>query len=138
MMTALAKSSELTSGATFSFTRSPPTMVGVKCSRTPNSLNWMVTVLAAALALHDGIGILAAGQEAGFLAVLGNQVRLGEALEEALGLQRLDDAAQVVLAVEEEQVQEVAEAPSRPVLVLSKAGAANCCVVVRPNQRPSL
>ena len=42
--TALAKSSELTSGATFSFTRSLPTMVGVKCSLTPNSLNWMVTV----------------------------------------------------------------------------------------------
>ena len=37
--TALPKSSELTSGATFNFTRSVPTMVGVKRSRTPNSLN---------------------------------------------------------------------------------------------------
>ena len=38
-VTALLKSSELTSGATFSLTRSLPTMVGVKFSRTPNSLN---------------------------------------------------------------------------------------------------
>ena len=67
-------------------------MVGVKSRRTPNSLNWIVTVLPAAPALHDGIGILAAGQEARFLAVLRDQVRLGQALEETLGLQRLDHA----------------------------------------------
>ena len=42
-MIALEKSSELTSGRTFSLTRSSPTMVGVKFSRTPNSLNWIVT-----------------------------------------------------------------------------------------------
>ena len=44
-----------------------------------------------------GIGKLAAGQEAGFLAALGDQVRLGQALEQPLGLQRLDHGAEVVL-----------------------------------------
>jgi len=38
-MTAFEKSSELTSGRTFKLIRSPPSTVGVKLSRTPNSLN---------------------------------------------------------------------------------------------------
>ena len=37
--TALAKSSELTSGLTLRLIRSPPSTVGVKLRRTPNSLN---------------------------------------------------------------------------------------------------
>ncbi len=44
-MTALAKSSELTSGLTLMWIRSPPSTVGVKARRTPNSLNVMVTEL---------------------------------------------------------------------------------------------
>ena len=68
-----------------------------------------MTAGAAALPLNDRIRILAAGEEAGFLAVFRDQVRLGEALEQALVLQRLDGAADVVLRVEEEQVEEVAE-----------------------------
>ena len=63
----------------------------------------------AAAALRDRHRELAAGEEAGFLAALGDEVRLGEALEQALRLQRLDHGAEVVLLVEEEQVQEVAE-----------------------------
>ena len=76
----LAKSSVLTSGRTFSRMTSPA-IVGVKFSRTPNSLN--ETVTAAGCALDDGNRKLAAGQEAGLLAVVGDQVRLGEALEAA-------------------------------------------------------
>ncbi len=39
---ALLKSSELTSGRTFRLIRSLPRIVGVKCRRTPNSLNKIV------------------------------------------------------------------------------------------------
>ena len=38
-MIALVKSSALTSGRTFRLIRSPPSTVGVKFRRTPNSLN---------------------------------------------------------------------------------------------------
>ena len=90
-----------------------------------------------------GIGNLAAGEEARFLAALGDQVRLGEALEQAAGLQRLDDRAEVVLRVEEEQVQEVAERELALALVTCAEVAAafvdsaaksapNCCVSTRP------
>ena len=44
-------------------------------------------------ALHDRHRNLAAGEKAGFLAVVGDQIGLGEALEEAARLQRLDDRA---------------------------------------------
>ncbi len=44
-VTALAKSSELTSGFTFRWIRSPPSTVGVKFRRTPNSLKMIVTAL---------------------------------------------------------------------------------------------
>ena len=91
------KSSELTSGLTFRLIRSPPSTVGVKCRRTPNSLNMIVTRLSLRAGLHDGIGILAAGEEARFLAVGRDQVRLGQALEQSLGLQRPDDGAEVFL-----------------------------------------
>ena len=79
-----------------------------------------------------GIGELAAGEEAGFLAVARDQVRLRQALEQALVLQRAHDAAEAFLGVEHEEVQEVAEDEAcRP---RSHSGAENCCVVVRPNQ----
>ena len=92
-----AKSSVLTSGLTLRCTRSPLT-IGVKFRRMPNSLY----MHADARALPPepcaiGIGNLAAGEEARFLAALGDEVRLGEALEQALGLQRLDHRADVVL-----------------------------------------
>ena len=102
----LLKSSELTSGRTFSRITSPA-MVGLKVRRMPNSLN--TTGDRARGALHDRDRELAAGQEARFLAVVGDQVRFGEALEPAGRLQRLEHAADAVLAIEEEQVQEVAE-----------------------------
>ena len=105
---ALAKSSVLTSGRTLRCTRSPLT-VGVKFRRTPNSLNWTDTADVGARALRDGNRELAAGEEAGFLAAFGHQVRLGQALEQPAVLHRLDHHAQVVLLAEEEQVQEVAE-----------------------------
>ena len=63
----------------------------------------------AALRLHDRIGIFAARQKRGFLAVLRNQVRLGEALEEAFVLQRLDQRAELLLRVERKEIQEIAE-----------------------------
>ena len=62
-----------------------------------------------ARSLRDRHRELAAGEEARFLAALGDQVRLGEALELPFGLQRLDHRAELVLGVEEKQVEEVAE-----------------------------
>ena len=73
----LLKSSELTSGRTFRRMTSPA-IVGLKFSLTPNSLNMIVTVLSRAAALHDRYRELAAGEKAGLLAVVGNQVRFGE------------------------------------------------------------
>src|SRR5262249_1702660 len=63
-----------------------------------------------ARALRDRQREFAAGEEAGFLAALGDEVRLGEALEETAGLQRSNRGAEVVLLAEEEQIQEVADA----------------------------
>ena len=84
----LAKSSVLTSGLTFSRMTSPA-IVGLKFSRMPNSLN--TTVTAPVAALDDRHRELAAGQEAGLLAVVGDQVRLGEALKGTAVLERPDD-----------------------------------------------
>ena len=90
----LAKSSVLTSGGPSGECGRRST-VGVKFRRTPNSLNSIVMRVAAAR-LGDGNRELAAGEEAGFLAAFGNQVRLGQALEQAARLQRLDQHAQVI------------------------------------------
>ena len=124
----LLKSSALTSGRTFRRMTSPA-IVGLKFSFTPNSLNMIVT--AARIALHDRHRKLAAGEKARLLAVVGDQVRLGERLEQALLLERLDDRAEAFLAVEEEEVQEIAE-DEPPSFSSSKSGAENCCVVIRP------
>ena len=67
-------------------------------------------------ALHDRHRKLAAGEEARLLAVVGDQVRLGERLEEALLLERLDGDAEAFRAIEEEEVQEIAE--DQPALLL--------------------
>jgi hypothetical protein len=48
-------------------------------------------------------------EEAGFLAVGRNQVRLGKALKEPLGLHRANRGAEAFLGVEHEHVEEVAE-----------------------------
>ena len=87
----------------------------------PYSLNWMA-ISSPPVPWTTGYGILAAGEEARLLAVLRNQVRFGEALEEALVLERLDRGAEVVLGVEEEQVEEVAE---HELALFVPAGAAN-------------
>src|SRR5262245_49052350 len=60
-------------------------------------------------ALHDGHGKLAAGEKTGFLAVVSDQIRLREALEMPRGLKGPYNRAEVVLGVQEEKVQEVAE-----------------------------
>ena len=80
----LLKSSELTSGRTFRRIRSPA-IVGVKFSRTPNSLNCDRHLAERP---DDRDREFAAGEEARLLAVVGDQVRLGEALEIAGLLQR--------------------------------------------------
>src|SRR5207245_11541437 len=59
--------------------------------------------------LRHGDRDLAAREEARFLAAFGDEVRLGEALEQTARLQRLDDRAQIVLEIPDEEVQEVAE-----------------------------
>ena len=87
----LAKSSVLTSGLTLSRITSPA-MVGVKFRRMPNSLKMTVTALFALTTLDDRNRKLASGEEARLLAVVGNQVRFGEALECALLLQGAERA----------------------------------------------
>src|SRR4029453_7514885 len=78
---------------------------------------------------HDGDGIgaaclydrywkLAARQEACFLAVIGNEVRLGEALETAFLLQRADDTANAPFLVKEHQIEEIAEDQAPGLLVV--------------------
>ena len=69
-------------------------------------------------ALHDRHRELAAREEARFLAVVGDQVRLGKRLEEALLLERLDDGAEAFLAVEEEEVQKIAEEQAAVLLIV--------------------
>src|SRR5207342_1868123 len=65
--------------------------------------------VVARAALHDWNRELTTGEEAGFLAVVGNEVRLGQTLEPATLFERLDDAPDAFLLVEEEQIQEIAE-----------------------------
>ncbi len=130
MVSALAKSSELTSGATFSFTRSLADDGGREVQPDAELLELNRHSVAVAAALHHGVGILAAGQEAGFLAVFGNQVRFGQALEQPLVLQRLDDAADAVLRVEEEQIQQVAE--DDPSLIERRNGKLLCARAADP------
>ena len=69
----------------------------------------IVTEFEPDAGLHDRNRELAAGEEAGFLAVDRDQVRFGQALEEPFALQRADGGAEAVLAAEDEQVQKVAE-----------------------------
>ena len=61
-----------------------PAIVGVKVRRMPNSL-YCTRHLADVAADHRNRNF-AAGEEAGLLAVVGDQVRLGQALEEAAAL----------------------------------------------------
>ena len=68
-----------------------PAIVGVKFRRMPNSLKMTVTV--PVLLEHNGDRKFTAGQEAGFLVVVGNQVRFGQTLEGTSLLERAQDAA---------------------------------------------
>src|SRR5579864_4989863 len=64
---------------------------------------------AAGAWLRDGDWDLATGEEAGLFPALGYQVRLGETLEQPTLLQRLHERPDIVLGIEEEEVQEIAE-----------------------------
>ena len=59
--------------------------------------------------LRDGHGKFAAGEEARLLAALRDEVRLGQALEQAARLERLDREPEVVLLAQDEEVQKVTE-----------------------------
>src|SRR5262249_26476214 len=63
----------------------------------------------AGVTTDNGHRNFAAGEETGLFAVVGDQVRFGQALEEPTALERLQDAANPLVFLEEEQVQEVAE-----------------------------
>ena len=84
-----------------------PAIVGVKFRRTPNSLYEHGHV--ADVARHDRHGKLPARQEAGLLTVVRDEVRLGQALEAAVLLDRLQDPADARRSLEEEEVQQIAE-----------------------------
>src|SRR6185503_6382387 len=62
-----------------------------------------------ARSLRDRDWELATSQEARFLPAFRDQIRLGEALEQATRLESTDQDAQVVLLTQDEQVQEVGE-----------------------------
>ena len=84
-----------------------PAIVGLNVSRMPNSLNCDGD--AAARALHDRHRKLAAGEKARFLVVIRDEVRLREALKLPRALERPDQRADVVLRIQKEEIQEVAE-----------------------------
>src|SRR5262249_38161897 len=58
---------------------------------------------------HNWEGELATGEEAGFLAVDGDQVGLGKDLQKIFTLQRLNDRSEVNIGTEQEQVQNVVD-----------------------------
>ncbi len=84
---------------------------------------------------------LAAHQEAGFLAIGGNQVRLRQDLQKVAGLQRLDESAQVQIGSKGEDIQGVGNGECVGLLRLLPAvpvtpwmvGAGNWPVVIRPD-----
>src|SRR5690242_4489855 len=57
--------------------------------------------------LRDGNGKLATGEKAGFLAAGGHQVGFGQDLQQAAGLHVTDDGAEVDIAPERKNVQNV-------------------------------
>src|SRR5580698_10364594 len=59
--------------------------------------------------LDDGERELAAGEEAGFLAVYSDKSGLGQNLEQVLGGQRLDHRAQVNVGLEQKHIENVAD-----------------------------
>src|SRR5579871_5434943 len=63
--------------------------------------------------LHDRERELASGEKAGFFSVDGNQIRLGENLQEIFSLQSLDYGAEVDIRSKEKQVQNVVDRGSR-------------------------
>src|SRR5262249_23194641 len=60
-------------------------------------------------AVNDGNGEFASCEKACFLTVVGDEIRLREALEISGLFQRLQERADVVLRVEQEQIEEVTE-----------------------------
>ena len=78
-------------------------------------------------ALDDRNRELAAGEEARLLAVVGDQVRLGEALEVALRLERLQDCAEALAVVEEKRLRKsLNTCRDRPRARVPRT-AASCC-----------
>ena len=129
-LTPFAKSSVLTSGATFRRIASPA-IVGVNFSRMPNSLNCHGH--RAGGALHNRNRELAAGQEARLLPVVGNQVRLGEALKRAALLKRPHEHAVCRTWRSKKNRFRKSLNVNVPLVPSSKSGAENCCVV-RPRK----
>ncbi len=131
-LTPLGKSSELTSGLHLQ----TDDVAGDRRREVQPDAELLVkdrdSASATDSALHDRHGHLAAGEEAGFLAVVGDEVRFGEALQQPPALQRLQQAADVVLRVEEEQVEEVAEGQAASSVEERCRRTAACAV--RPTQ----
>ena len=133
MVSALAKSSELTSGATFSLTRSVPTMVGVKVRRTPNSLNWIVTELRSPPPCTTGYGYSPPARKLASLPF--SAIRFGSARlwKSPLFCSALMTPPTLFFASNRNRFSRSLNT-TRP---SSKTGAANCCVLVRPIHRSS-
>src|SRR6266702_4686475 len=59
--------------------------------------------------LHDGKGELTTCQEAGFLAIDRDQVRLGENLQETFIFKSLDGCAKIDVGTKEKKIQDIAD-----------------------------
>ena len=134
-----AKSSELTSGRTFSRIMSPA-IVGLKFSRMPNSLNMHGDRAGDSLNDRNRESRRRPGSWLPARCRRSDSARRGSG-DSPCVCSALTTAPMSVLVVEEEQVQEVAERdfqavrrprPRPPCAKSSKRGAANCCVVLRP------
>ena len=59
--------------------------------------------------LNDGKGELPAGKKTGFFAVDRDQIRLGQNLEQVLGLERLNHGANIEISASDKDIQEIAD-----------------------------
>ena len=107
-VTALAKSSVLTSGRTFRCTRLPMT-VGVKFRRTPNSLYWTVIATLPPEPCAIGIGTSPPARKLASLPLSATRFGSARLWNRPLSCSAFTTPAMPFLRVEEEQVEEIAE-----------------------------
>ena len=129
--TALSKSSVLTSGRTLRWTRSPLT-VGVKFRRMPNSLNMtLMADVARRCPARSGIGNSPPARKLASLPLSATRFGSARLWNNPRVCSALMTAPRLLLGVEEEQVEEIAEHELAVLAVLAvesaRGTAASCC-----------